>query len=105
MLKHVRNNGTSHWRTLFYLIGITLYVYYENIPEKKVFHCFHTDHAHFFVWNGKFWSLKNGEIAVWIYRVFILYFKYRTALLVCKCSTYIETNKRNFISFLGLFSS
>lgn len=70
MLKHVRNNGTSHWRTLFYLIGITLYVYHENIPEKKVFHCFHTDHAHFFVWNGKFWSLKNGEIAVWIYRVF-----------------------------------
>lgn len=47
MLKHVRNNGTSHWRTLFYLIGITLYVYHENIPEKKVFHCFHTDHALF----------------------------------------------------------
>lgn len=37
MLKHVRNNGTLNWRTLFYLIGITLYVYHENIPEKKYF--------------------------------------------------------------------
>lgn len=34
MFENVRNNGTSYWSTLFYLIGVTLYVNNENIPGK-----------------------------------------------------------------------
>lgn len=35
MFENVRNNGTSYWSILFYLIGVTLYVNNENIPGKK----------------------------------------------------------------------